>query len=142
MFVCLKVHDLLSQNGVCNLNDAPSPKKSWLQISVKLVKPFGYAKRLYVLQLPIPYCESLLLFTTTSHTSINIFQTVHFSPLNFTRDNKKKYELSSDTKISESLKKNLKQSAQLLFILDPYSEGYVSIPILSQESFPSCSLKT
>ncbi len=113
MFVCLKVHDLLFQNGVFNLNDVPSPKKSWLQISVKLVKPFGYAKRLYVLQLPIPYCESLLLFTTTSHTSINIFQTVHFSPLNFTRDNKKKYELSSDTKISESLKKNLKQSDRI-----------------------------
>ena len=27
-------------------NDAPSPKKSWFQILVKSVEPFGYKKRL------------------------------------------------------------------------------------------------
>ena len=47
--------------------------------------------------------------TKTDHIFINIFQTVHFSAENFTRGQWEKFELSFDTKISESLKKNLKQ---------------------------------
>ena len=66
-------------------NDASSPKKSWFKISVKSVKPFGHKKRLHILQLPIPYCVSLIMVTITSH----IFQTVHFSAVKFTRGNEK-----------------------------------------------------
>ena len=48
----------ISQNGDLYSNDASSYKKSWFQISVKSVKPFGHKKRLGTLQLPIPYCVS------------------------------------------------------------------------------------
>ncbi len=44
----LKVPGLISQNGDIYSKDTPSPKKSWFQISVKSVKPFGYKKRLNV----------------------------------------------------------------------------------------------
>ncbi len=47
-------------------NDASSPEKSWFQISVKSVKPFGRMKKLRILQLPIPYCAtcvSLIMVT-------------------------------------------------------------------------------
>ena len=37
---------------------------------------------------------------------MNFFQTVHFSAVKFTTGNKKNNEFSSDTKISESLKKS------------------------------------
>ncbi len=59
------------------------------QISVKLVKRFGCKKRLCILQLPIPYCVSLIMVTITSHIFINIFQTVHFPAVKFTRGNEK-----------------------------------------------------
>ena len=49
----LKIHGPICQNGVFYTNDASSSKKSWFQFSVKSVKPFGYAKRLHILQLPI-----------------------------------------------------------------------------------------
>ncbi len=52
------------------------------------------------------------MVTITSNIFINIFQTVHFSAVKFTRDNEKNNELSSDTQISDSLKKKLKQSDQ------------------------------
>ena len=59
--VNLKVPGPISQNiGDFYSIDASSPKKSWFQISGKLVKPFGYKKRLRILQLPIPYCVRLL----------------------------------------------------------------------------------
>ncbi len=85
----LKVPGPISQNGEFYSNDAPSPKKSWFKLSFKSVIPFGYNKRLCILQLPIPHCASLIMFTITSHIFINIFQTVHFPALKFTRGNEK-----------------------------------------------------
>ncbi len=79
----------ISQNENSYSNDASSPKISWFQISFKLVKPFEHKKRLRILQLPIPYCVSLIMVTITSHIFINIFQTVHFSTAKFTTGNKK-----------------------------------------------------
>ena len=67
-----------SQNGDIYSNDASSPKKSWFQIPVKSVKPFGHKKRLRILPLPILHCVRLIMVTISSHISINIFQTVHF----------------------------------------------------------------
>ena len=92
----LKVPGPISQNGDIYSNDALSPKKSWFQISVKAVKPFGCKKRLCILQLQILcYCIShtctvwLVMVTITSHIFINIMQTVHFSAVKFTKDNEK-----------------------------------------------------
>ncbi len=85
----LKMPGPISQNGNFYSNDAPSPKISWVQISLKSVKPFGHKKRLRILQLPIPYCVSLIMVTITSHILINIFQTVHISSVKFTRGNEK-----------------------------------------------------
>ncbi len=79
----------ISQNGKFYSNDSSSPKISWFQISFKLIKPFGHKKRLRILQLPIPYCVSLIMVTITSHIFINIFQTVHFSAVKFTTGNEK-----------------------------------------------------
>ncbi len=79
----------ISQNGNSYSNDASSPKVSWFQISFQSVKPFGHKKRLRILQLPIPYCVSLIMVTITSHIFINMFQTVHFSAVKFTRGNEK-----------------------------------------------------
>ncbi len=79
----------ISQNGIFSLNDASSPKIFWFQISFKSVKSFGHKKRLRILQLPIPYCVSLIMVSITSHIFINIFQTVHFSAVKFTTDNEK-----------------------------------------------------
>ncbi len=84
-----KVLGPISQNGNFYSNDASSPKISWFQISFKSVKPFGHKKRSRILQLPIPYCVSLIMVTITSHIFINIFKTVHFSAVKFTRGNKK-----------------------------------------------------
>ncbi len=81
--------DPISQNGDIYSIDGSSPKKSWFQISVKWVKPFGHKKRLRILQLPIPYCVSLIMVTITSKIFINIFQTVYFSAVKFTRSNEK-----------------------------------------------------
>ncbi len=61
----------------------------FIQISFKLVKPFGHNKKICILHLPIPYCVSLIMVTITSHIFINIFQTVHFSAVKFTRGNEK-----------------------------------------------------
>ena len=59
----------------------------------------------------IRYCISSIMVTITSHIFINILKTVHFSALKINRGNEKNnYQLSSDAKISESLKKNLTQS--------------------------------
>ncbi len=85
----LKVPGRISQNGDFYSNDASPPKKCWFQISVKSVKWFRYKKRLCILQLPIPYCLSLIMVTITSHIFINIFQTVHFAAVKFTRGNEK-----------------------------------------------------
>ncbi len=52
----------ISQNGNFYSNDASSPKMSWFQISFKSVKPFGHNKRLRIMQLPIPYCVSLIIW--------------------------------------------------------------------------------
>ncbi len=54
----LKVPGPISQNGNFYSNNASTPKIPWFQISFKLVKLFGHKKRLRILQLPIPYCES------------------------------------------------------------------------------------
>ncbi len=82
---------LIFQKGNFYSNDASSPKISWFQILFKSVKPFGYKKRLHILQLPIPlaYCVSLIMVTITSHIFINIFQTVHFSTVKLNRGNEK-----------------------------------------------------
>ncbi len=85
----LKMPGPISQNGNFFSNDASSPKISWFQISFKSVQPFGHQKRLRILQLPIPYCVSLIMVTITSHIFINIFQTVHLSAVKFARDNEK-----------------------------------------------------
>ncbi len=87
---CLKVPGPISQNGDIYSNDASSPKKSWFQIPVKSIKPIGCKKRMRILQLPTPYCVSLIMVTITNHIFINIFQTVHFSVVKFTRGNEKK----------------------------------------------------
>ncbi len=60
----LKVHGPISQNGDFYSNDAFSPKKSWFQISVKRLNGLD-TRRDYicVLQLPIPYCVSLVMVT-------------------------------------------------------------------------------
>ncbi len=108
------VHGLISQDGVFYSNDVSSTKKSWFQISVKSAKPCGYMKRLHTC---IRYCNWLcvrwifmvIFYFITSHISINIFQTVHFPAVKFTRGNKKIWALC-DTKIWGGLKKNLKQS--------------------------------
>ncbi len=55
----------ISQNGNSYSHDALSPKVSWVQISFQSVKPFGHKKRLPILQLPIPYCVSLIIVTIT-----------------------------------------------------------------------------
>ncbi len=39
--ISLKVHGPITKNGDFYANDVSSPKKSWLQFSVKSVKPFG-----------------------------------------------------------------------------------------------------
>ncbi len=79
----------ISQNGDFYSNNASPPKKSWCQISVKSVKRFGYKKRFYILQLPIPYCVRLIMVTITTQNFINIFQTVHFPAIKLTRGNEK-----------------------------------------------------
>ena len=61
----------------------------YLQISFKSVKPLGHNKRLRILQMPIPYCVRLIMVTITSRIFNNIFQTVHFSAVKFTRGNEK-----------------------------------------------------
>ncbi len=85
----LKMPSPISQNGNLYSNDASSPKISWFQISFKSVKLLGHKKRLRILLLRIPYCVSLIMVTITSHIFINIFQTVHFSAVKFTKGNEK-----------------------------------------------------
>ncbi len=53
--VWLKVYGPISQNGCIYLIDVSSPTKAWFQISVKLVKLFGYKKRLHILDIGIAY---------------------------------------------------------------------------------------
>ncbi len=53
--VNLKVPGPNSQNEDFYSNDTSPPKKSWFQISVKLVKRFGYKTGVCILQLTIPY---------------------------------------------------------------------------------------
>ncbi len=89
LFSSLKMPGPISQNGVFYSNDASSLKKSWFQISIKSIKPFGRMMRLCILQLPIPYCISLIMVTITGHIFIQIFQTVQFSALKFTSGNEK-----------------------------------------------------
>ena len=69
----LKVHGLISQVEFSVIQH--HPRNVGFQISEKSVKPFGW---FHILQLPIPYCVSLIMITITSHIFINIFQTVHF----------------------------------------------------------------
>ncbi len=102
----------ISQNGDFYSNDASSTKKTWFQIFVKSVKPFGYKKRVCILQLLIPYCVSLIVVIITSHIFVNIFQTEHFIAVNFTRGNEKNMNFLL---IPKSLKeKNLTQSDRAL----------------------------
>ncbi len=62
------------------------------------------------MQLNIPYCISLIMVTITSHIFINIFQTVQFPAVKFTRSNEKNMSfLLINTKISKSME-NLTQS--------------------------------
>ncbi len=59
---------------------------------------------------------NLIMETITSHIFINIFQTVPFTAVKFTRGIEKKIEISSNTKISHKVwKKNLKQSDRAPF---------------------------
>ncbi len=85
----VKMPGPISQNGNFYSNDASSPKIFWFQISFKSVKPFGHKRSLRILQLPIPYCVSLIMVTIHSHIFIDIFQTVRFSAVKFTRGNEK-----------------------------------------------------
>ena len=50
---------------------------------VETVKPFGCTKQFCILQLPISYCESLIMVTTTSHVFIHKYQTGYFSAVKF-----------------------------------------------------------
>ena len=84
LMVCpdnFKMHGAISRNRVFYLKNVSLPQRSWLQISIKLVKLVECMKRL---QLPIPYCVNLIVVTITSHILINILQIVHFSALKFT----------------------------------------------------------
>ena len=47
------------------------------------------------------------MVTIVNHIFTNIFQMTHISTLKFTEDYEEKYELSFDTKMSESLKKSV-----------------------------------
>ena len=60
-----------------------------------MVKLFWYMKRYYIL---LQFLMPTVMVTINSHIFINIFQTLHFSDVN-----EKKYEVHSDSKISESL---------------------------------------
>ena len=62
-----------------------------------------------MLQLPISYCVSLVMITITRYIFINILQMECFSAVKFATSNEKNFELSCDTKISESLKKKKKK---------------------------------
>ncbi len=53
---------------------------------------------------------------------------VQFSAVKFTGGNEEKYELSSDTKISESLKKKSEQSGRVALIVQFYSTYYLQVP--------------
>ena len=94
----LKVHGPISQTGDFYLSNASLSKKSF---QLNQSNHFDTCKRLCVVQFPIPYC----VVTITSHNFIHIFQRVFFSTVKFTRSNENIYELSSDTKISECLRK-------------------------------------
>ncbi len=114
----LKVPGPISQNGDTYSNDASSPKKSWFQIPFQSVKPFGCKKRLCILQLPIPYCISLIMVTITSHIFINIFQTVHFSAVKFTTGVMRKIWAFFWYQNLQKFEKNLKQSDRAPLISD------------------------
>ncbi len=109
----LQVPGLISQNGDISSYDVSSPKKSWFQISVKLVTLFGYKKRLRILQLSIPYCVNLIMVTITGHIFINIFQTVNFSAVKLTRSNEKSMSFLLIPK-SHEVQKNLNYRTGLL----------------------------
>ena len=53
------------------------------KISVETVKPFGCSKQVCILQLPIPYCVSIIMVTLTRHVFINIFQMEHIYAVKF-----------------------------------------------------------
>ena len=89
-------------------NDGSSPKKSWFHISVKSVKPFWYKKKLRIFSIAYTLlCKLNLMVTITSHIYINIFQTVHFAAVKFTKGNEKK---SSFLLIPKSQQKVWKKS--------------------------------
>ncbi len=97
---------LISQNGDFYSKDASLRKKSWFQISGKSVKPIGYMKRLCNIAIaysPIPCCISLVMVTITRHF-INIFQTVHFSAVKFTRGNEKKNKQLEQAPLNSEIK--------------------------------------
>ena len=65
-------------------NDSSSPK---ILLGFKFQLNWAHCLDI-TLQLPITYCVSLMV-TINSHIFINIFQTVHFLPVKFTRGNEK-----------------------------------------------------
>ena len=73
-----------------------------------------YKAILYISVACISYCVSLIMVTITRHIFINIFQMEHFSAVKFDMGYEKKHELSYDSKISKSLKKNWKDRTGLL----------------------------
>ncbi len=54
----------------------------------------------------LQYCVSLIMVTITSHTFINIFQTVHFSAMKLTRGNEKNIGFPLIPKSLKVLKKS------------------------------------
>ena len=101
------------------LNDRSSHQRSWFQISVKSVKPFGCTKRLRISRLPISCYVSLIMVIITSHIFTNIFQTERFQAVKFTRDYEKiisfllvpKSQLSLKTKTKKKTSEKLDQAS-------------------------------
>ena len=76
-------------------NGSPSPKKSWFQISVKAVEPFGRMMKTFpeeITYFTIAYRPILLCKLMVTIIFINIFQTIkqiHFSAVKFSMGTEK-----------------------------------------------------
>ena len=80
----LKVHCPIFQNIKFSVSfEESSLKRCKFKISVETVKPFGCTKQICILQLPVPYCVSLIMVTITRYIFINFFQTECFSAVEF-----------------------------------------------------------
>ena len=121
--VFLNLLDSISQNGDIYSNDASSPKKN-LGFKFQLNRSNRLdTRRYYVFYncLYLPASCKLYMVTITSNIYINIFQTVHFSAVKFTRGNEKNMTfLLLIPKSQESLKKIWSNQTGLLICTNIY----------------------